>query len=213
MIPKTTLALSACLLVLAACQSSTEPATDPVPVTEDSFAPGALSKYTAISDSGNPWSLGTNTLQGNGIAINGVLLRDSVSAKDGWVEAVADSLDDGGLVLRFSDNEHYYLLAMRDDAAPSPFAGNNLQIYRRTGPGQGAFTSLWVRDVVWARGTSHRVRFEADGDSLRVYMDAVRVGAVRDAPSLTGARLGVRHYGGAASWVSRYRHLAWGALR
>jgi hypothetical protein len=124
-----------------------------------------------------------------------------------------DSIDDGGLVLRFSDNEHYYVLAIRDDQAPPPRNFDNLEIYRRTGAGQAGFVSLWRMDVIWPRGTTHRVRFEVAADSIRVFLDGQRVGAIRDTAQLTGGGIGVRHYGNTASWMSRYRHLSWGQAR
>jgi hypothetical protein len=181
------------------------------PEGEESFPPGALSSYSGYSDGGEfPWSIGSNSLLGNGIGLQSVLIRNSVSLPDGWVETFADSIDDGGLVLRFFDNEHYYVLAIRDDQALSPRNSDNLQIYRRTGAGQAGFVSLWRMNVTWPRGTSRRVRFEAAADSLRVFLDGQRVGAVRDTANLAGGGIGVRHYGASESWISRYRNLRWG---
>lgn len=196
------------ILVLAACRTSTGPGS----ITKDTFGPGALANYTHYSDDGNPWFLGVNSLLGNGYGLQSVLIRKSVSVSDGWVEAVVDSVDDGGLVLRFSDNENYYLLAIRDDAAPSPRNVDNLQVYRRSGEGQGGFVSLWRMNVVWPRGVSHRVRFEAVGKNLTIYLDSNQVGSFFDPRYLTGTGVGVRHYGNNASWVSRYRRLSWGSI-
>jgi hypothetical protein len=64
-------------------------------------------------------------------------------------------------------------------------------------------------DVNWPRGVLHGVRFEAKGDSLRVYFDEERVGAIADPAKLSGRRWGVRHYGPSAGWISRYYRLRW----
>lgn len=178
----------------------------------DTYAAGVLSRYSSYSDEGYPWALGPNSLQGNGFGLQSVLIRKSVFLADGWVETVVDSADDGGLVLRFSDNGSYYLLAIRDDQAPFPRNVDNLQIYRRRGAGQAGFVSLWRTDVTWPRGTPHRVRFEAKDDSLTVYFDAHRVAAISDARPLRGGGIGVRHFGNNAAWITRYRRLSWGSL-
>lgn len=194
------------LFSLAACGSATAPDARN---GHDGFAGDALRRYTTYSDQGNPWSLQPGALRGDGFGLHAVLVRNGAALRDGWVEVLADSVDDGGLVLRFADNEHYYLLAVRDDQAPAPRGQDNLQLYRRSGPGQAGFTSLWRRNVAWPRGTQREVRFEAAGDSLRVYLDGERMGAVADTARLTGSRLGLRHYGDSPDWTTRYRRLRW----
>jgi hypothetical protein len=182
----------------------------PRPSTEDTFAALPLSRYSAYSDKGYPWAVGPASLQGNGVGLQSVLIRKSVFLDDGWVETVIDSADDGGLVLRFSDNENYYLLAIRDDRAPFPRNIDNLQIYRRSGTGQGGFVSLWRTDVTWPRGIPHRIRFEAKRDQLMVYFDGHRLAEISDTQHLHGRGIGVRHYGNSAAWITRYRRLSWG---
>lgn len=208
-----TMRMKRCSIVLlvvmaAACQLSTGPRR----ITEDTFGPGALSRYTGFADQGYPWSLGVHSLQGNGVGLHSILIRKSVFLPDGWVETVVDSVDDGGLILRFSDNENYYLLAIRDDQAPFPRGIDNLQIYRRRGPGQAGFVSLWRMNVTWPRGTAHQVGFEVSGNTLRVYFDMNQVASLSDVVRLSGGGIGVRHYGNSASWISRYRRLEWGKV-
>lgn len=194
-------------LLLSACGNGT--GSDPA-FSEDRFADGALSRYTVYSDGGNPWSVSGGTLRGNGVGLQSVLIRTGDPIRDGWVEAVADSLDDGGLVLRFAGPDRYYVLAMRDDGAPFPFPLENLQIYEKSGPGQAGFRELWTHDAAWPRGTSRTVRFESAGDSLRVYLDGTRVGSVAaPARATDGTGFGVRHYGDAPYWITRYRRLRW----
>lgn len=201
-----TVVLAAVFIVAAACRRTTAHHMQ----NEDHFAPGALASYSAYSDDGMPWSIVPGTLEGNGFGLQSVLIRNYSDITDGWVEVTADSVDDGGIVLRFSDNEHYYLLAIRDDLAPFPRGQDNLQIYRRGGWGQAGFVSLWRANVWWPRGVEHHIRFEAQGDSLRVFFDELKVGAIRDkSVGLGGSGWGVRHYGASRRWMSRYRGLTW----
>jgi hypothetical protein len=169
----------------------------------------AVEGYSHYSDGGYPWSIGPNSLQGNGLGLQSVLIRESTSIRDGWVETVIDSADDGGLVLRFSDNQNYYLLAIRDDQAPPPRSSDNLQIYRRRGKGQEGFVSLWRADVTWPRGVSHHVRFAANAKTLSVYFDGRIIGTIVDTQHLSGGGFGVRHYGSSAGWITRYHRLSW----
>lgn len=197
------------LLQLAACGDATEPTRK---VAEDTFQEGALAQYTAYSDGGNPWSLGTGVLRGDGLGLQSVLIRNGASVRDGWVETVADSVDDGGLVLRFSDKENYYLLAIRDDMAPFPFGRDNLEIYQKSGPGQAGFRSLWVQNINWPRGELRTIRFEAVGDSLKVHVNGSRVGALHSGSTMPGTGFGLRHYGGSQGWITRYRVLRWASM-
>lgn len=202
-----TIAIAALPAGLAFCTNSTSPDG----VRTDHFDVGALSNYSAYADiDANPWAVASGTLQGNGVAQQSVLIRKSDQLTNGWVEITADSIDDGGIALRFSDNEHYWLLAVRDDQSQPPRNTDNLQIYRRGGAGQAGFVSVWRKDIVWPRGTPHRVRFEAEGDTLRAYLDDVITGeVVQPASQITGRGFGVRHYGATTSWISRYRLLRW----
>ena len=193
-------------IYLAGCHHSTGPREA---ITADTFRGSALASYSHHSDGGFPWSVAGGTMRGDGTGLQSVLVRRDAGFTDGWVEVLTDSVDDGGLVLRFSDNERYYLLAIRDDESPAPRDTDNLQIYRRNGPGQGGFTSIWRRNVVWPRGLARRVRFEAAGDRLSVYLDGEPMGEVREQEPLRGEGIGIRHYGASAAWVTRYREFRW----
>lgn len=168
-----------------------------------------LTQYTHYSDEANPWSAHGDTLRGDGYGIQSVRIRNDRSIFNGYVEVDASSVDDGGLVLRFRDNEHYYLLAIRDDSAPPPRNVDNLQIYRRNGTGAGGFFSLFKKNVTWPRGETHRIRFSVSGSTFTVSMDGVVLGGVTE-PSLdSGTGFGLRHYGRSESWTSRYRNFRW----
>jgi hypothetical protein len=206
-VPSASLLILTVSIGLGGCRAATAPRET---IFGDRFGLNALDSYAAYSDSGFPWSAGSGVMRGDGIGLQSVLIRKDVRFTDGWIDVLVDSVDDGGLVLRFADNEHYYLLAIRDDESPPPRNSDNLQIYRRSGPGQAGFTSIWRRNVDWPRGLARRVRFEAAGDRLLVYLDGEPMGdVVVDASSPNGEGIGMRHYGNSAGWISRYRELRW----
>jgi hypothetical protein len=215
LVMRTTRFAAAALLALCACKSTT--ASD-ANVEEDTFDANSLSKYASFSDGGANWVIQNGSLFGTGPANQSVLIRDGVSLTDGWVEAVSSTADDGGLVLRFKDAQNYYLLAFRDDAAPSPRGGLNLAVYHHTG---SAYDQMWVKDVIWARGTAHTLRFEAAGGQLRVYFDGeLQVElttpglGINDPAPYTGAGgVGVRNYGADNSWLSGFDAFRWHAVR
>jgi hypothetical protein len=205
----TTLALAA-LLPLGACQSSTSP--EP---TVDTFSRNTLANYTSYSDGGANWAISSGQLVGTGPANQSVLIRNGLTFTDGWVEAVSPGADDGGLVLRFQDGSHYYLLAFRDDAAPDPRGTYNLAMYHHVG---SEYDQMWVTNVSWPRGTVHTVRFEAAGNLLRAYFDGAKLVELEPSflvndpsPYFGAGGAGVRHYGATAAWVSTFDEFRWSA--
>lgn len=132
---------------------------------------------------------------------------------DGWVEAVSQRADDGGLVLRYLSGSDYYLLAFRDDQAPAPRGAYNLAIYHHFG---WEYRELWHGDVRWPRGSSHAIRLAAEGRRLRAYFDGELAGEVtlaREAndpvPYFGRGGIGVRSYGLDSSWVTTFAAFRW----
>ena len=195
-------------VLAAACNGSTDP--EPRPNSgEDSFSRNTLAAYenVALGQTGT-WRIAGGVLTATGPAIQNVLVRQDASFADGYVETVTSRADDGGLVLRFTSESRYYLLAFRDDEAPGPRGNLNLAVYRRA---EGDFREIARTDVNWPRGTSRRVRFEAAGDLLRVYVDGQLVDDVRDPQPLAAGRVGVRHYGDDDTWITRFDSFRWRA--
>lgn len=202
-------------LLVSACKSGTgaDP-NDTPPVTEDSFDTNTLfSNYTHYSDGSEGWQIANGVLTSTGSADQSVLVRNGVTMTNGWVEAVSDRADDGGLVLRFASPTNYYLLAFRDDSAPEPRGQRNLAIYHHVGL---AYDEIWNTDITWARGTARTIRFEADGPTLRVYVDSVAIGAVTPSPQNNDQSpyagpggVGVRASGLSQAWASTFQTLRW----
>jgi hypothetical protein len=173
----------------------------------DTFNRNTIGEYQAFTDGGGTWSVADGALSGRGIAQHGVLVRKGTRMKTGWVEAKSDTADDGGLVLRFVDNQNYVLLAFRDDAQSPWFYGNNLALYTRV---EGDFDELASLNVSWPRGTLHTVRLEAGDGVLRIYFDGTLLRSV-PMPADTPAEglIGVRHFGETPGWTTRIDELRW----
>lgn len=196
------LAALACA-VLTGCSSST--GSDGA--GSDSFNGNSIGKYQAFTNGGGSWAVANGALSGRGTAEHSVLVRKGTRMQTGWVEARSDMADDGGLVLRFVDNENYVLLAFRDDAQSSWFYGNNLALYTRV---EGDFDEIASLNVTWPRGTMHTVRLEAGDGELLIYFDGTLLRSV-PMPADTPAEglVGVRHYGEDPSWTTRIDQLRW----
>jgi hypothetical protein len=196
LLPAATLALS-----LAACGDElTSPGTAVVRAPDsprmllmggvpgqDSFAVNSLSSYT-IYNTPNAWSISGGHLRADSTAVQSVVIRNGISLQDGYIEAFADSVVDGGLVLRFQSTGNYYLLAIRDD---SRYSHANIEMYKAV---NGAFTRLGTRqDISWTPGVTKNVRFEAEGTTLTAYVDSVVVLQVTDNTYTAAGGVGVRH--------------------
>jgi hypothetical protein len=154
---------------------------------QDSFAVNSLSSYTIYNNPG-AWSISGGYLRADSTAVQSVVIRNGISFSDGYIEAFADSVVDGGLVLRFQSTGNYYLLAIRDD---SRYPQANIEMYKAV---NGVFTRLGTRqDISWTPGVTRNVRFEAEGTTLTAYVDTVAVLQVTDATYTAAGGVGVRH--------------------
>jgi hypothetical protein len=205
-----TVALYSPRTVAVTCADGPEtPPYDPLAAPLDTIPAikAFLESWTVYSDEGQPWRVGDDgELAAQGAALQSVLIRDGDTMRDGWVEATIGHADDSGLVLRFQNNENYYLLALRDDASPFPLAWENVKIYKRV---DGEWLELWETDIEWRRGESRRVRFQADGSRLSVFLDDALAASVVDERPLPAGGFGVRHYGASSESVSRYTSFVW----
>jgi hypothetical protein len=193
-------------LLLAGCNGSTD--TDPKPVQgQDDFSSNTVGRYdqAAVGTLGT-WRISGGVLTATGPAIQNVFVRQNASFADGYVETVSSRADDGGLVLRFTAESSYYLLAFRDDAAPGPFGTSNLAIYRRFGE---RFEEIGRGNIDWPRGTPRTIRFGIAGGKLSVTVDGQLVGEVTDPDPLPAGRVGLRHYGDTAQWITTFDRFSW----
>lgn len=207
----TRLPLLLAALFLAGCNGgSTDPGTDPEPQPvqgQDDFSSNSLGQYDrfAVGTQGT-WNVAGGVLTATGPAIQSVLVRQGTSFADGYAETVSSRADDGGLVLRFTSESSYYLLAFRDDSAPGPFGTFNLAVYRRFGE---RFEEIARENINWPRGTSRTIRFGVAGGVLRVHVDGQLVGEVTDPSPLPAGRVGLRQYGDTNGWITLFDSLRW----
>lgn len=196
--------------LLAGCNGSTDPDPNPEPQPlqgRDDFNVNSLAAYdqAAVGALGQ-WTVGAGRLTATGPAEQAVLVREETAFADGYVEAVSNRADDGGLVLRFTSEGSYYLLAFRDDSAPGPFPDRNLAVYRRVGD---RFEEIAQGDIQWPRGTTRTIRFAIDGGLIRVSVDGEVVGQVVDPLPLPAGRAGLRHYGEDERWITVFDSFRW----
>jgi hypothetical protein len=197
------LACTAALLALAACDHPNDPRVE----ATDGFGSNTLDVYSVAADSGNGWSIDNGELIGTGPVKNSLLLWNGVAIANGWVEAESRRAEDAGLVLHYIDLSNYYLLAFRDDSTKTGLATQNLALVRRTG---GTFTTLQTKDVTWARGTMHTVRFEVAGSKFTVSFDGtVQFEVTEGAGASVPGRFGLRHNGTSSTWVSTFDTFRW----
>lgn len=196
-------ACTAALLALAACDNPTDPRVE----ATDGFGSNTLDVYTVYSDAGDGWSIANGELLGRGPATNSLLLWNGTAIGDGWVETSSRAADDGGLVMKWIDNQTYYVLAIRDDSTRTGLPTQNLALLHRSG---GTFTTLATKDVAWPRGSMHTVRLESIGARFVAYFDgAVQIDVTEGAGALTPGRFGLRHTGADASWASTFDLFRW----
>jgi|GEM_PF-3285177 len=154
---------------------------------QDSFTVNSLSSYTIYNNS-TAWGISGGYLRADSTAVQSVVIRNGISIADGYIEAFADSMADGGLVMRFQSTGNYYLLAIRDDGH---YPTANIEMYKVV---SGVFTTLGTRqDISWTPGVTRNIRFEAEGTTLRAYVDSVVVLTVTDATYSAAGGVGVRH--------------------
>jgi hypothetical protein len=168
----------------------------------DDFTNGSASQYSPVpaADSAR-WQVANGQLIGSGPAENSLLLNPRIAVIDGWIEAVSSRADDGGVVAKWQQDGFYYLLAFHDDGSPLGTA-KNLAILRVS---SGVPQEVWSGDVNWPRGTSHTVRLETSGSTIRASFDGTVMGQVTDTNVATAPGLiGFRTNGPDSSWKAIY---------
>jgi hypothetical protein len=157
----------------------------------DAFSTNTISSYTVHQDSGTPvWGITSGLMQGaTALGLQSVLTRNGFSAADCSVECVSAQLPDGGLVLRYQDQNNFYLLALSDDSGANPT--QNLRLFKRVG---GTFTQLGSPvDVTFtAGGSPHTFRLTISGNNLTAYMDGVSKITATDSATTAAGAVGMR---------------------
>lgn len=174
----------------------------------DDFSTDTLSSYTMTMDGGSP----SAAIAGGVLTITSPagcqasLTRNGTSILNGYVEADIDTAQDSGLLLRFQDQNNFYLLAISDDSGSNPTI--NLTLYRRV---SGTFTALSSYDAVFPRGTQKTIKLYASGTSIKAAFDGVDVISVTDSSITSAGKIGMRGNGppGGTS-DNKFKALRWG---
>lgn len=169
----------------------------------DDFSTNTIANYTTGGNSAGTWSISGGALTAaGGLQITGLLnglFSNRVRCK--MTEAAA-----GGLILRYVDNNNYFLLEVEDaSAATEP---NTLSIWRKQ---SGAFTRLAGPIAIsFTRGTEQAFDFIAIGSRLIAKMNDTVVATANDTNFAATGRAGLSHTGGAGQAV--FTEFTWRAV-
>lgn len=168
--------------------------------SQDGFDTNTLANYDQLADTATTWSIASSRLTAAAGGVQSVLTYFGYVAQDTYIDVVVSQARDAGLVLRFGDNNNYYLLTLNDSGASS--GANTVTFFKRVA---GAFTSLGTFPVVWPTGTFRRIRFQAVGAQLSAFMEGVLIGVAYDTTFQQPGRIGLR----ANTNVSFFEELRW----
>ena len=148
---------------------STEAADSGLGMLEDTFAVDSTASYTQYAGAPATWAVSGGELVATG-GSHALFIRNATSYSNAVVETDVNWAHDGGLILRFIDNSNYYTLVLYDDSGSSPTS--NVRIFKRV---SGVFTALDPgTNITWPRGTSITAKFEANGSTLKSYVNGSR---------------------------------------
>ena len=174
----------------------------------DDFSTDTLSSYTMTMDGGSP----SAAIAGGVLTITSPagcqasLTRNGTSIQNGYVEADIDTAQDSGLLLRFQDQNNFYLLAVSDDSGSNPTT--NLNLYRRV---SGTFTSLGTYNAGFTRGIQRTIKLYASGSTIKASFDGVDVISVTDSAIASAGKIGMRANGPPAGTTNnKFNALRWG---
>ena len=174
-----------------------------IPDDGDFFDTDTTAQYTQYADTNATWAISGGELVATG-GDQAVFVRNGISDTDVAIEVDCNFADDGGMVLRFIDNNNYYLLTIIDDSGSTP--SQNFIIYKRVA---GTFTALGSSsNITWPRGTSKTIKFRVSGTTLTAYVDGTQVISTTDSALAGPGGVGMRNK--LAGKQSKYQAFRWG---
>jgi hypothetical protein len=175
-------------------------------VNNDDFSTNTLASYTQHQDSGSPvWTISSGALSGaSAFGLQATLIRNGFSAANCSVECSSGQMNDAGIVLRYQDQNNFYLLALSDDSGANPTA--NMRLFKRVA---GTFTQLGSSvNITFARNVdTPRFRLTASGTSLIAYFNGVAQISVTDSAISAAGGIGARSSSASAD---TFADLSWG---
>ncbi len=185
------------------------PSPEAYALLRNSFSTDDISHWTFIDEGmrGGPsnWGIFEGSLRQTSDIYEPPIDRNTLSKRgtqavagdQAWTDVIIrvrlQSLDDDtiGLLLRYTDADHYYRFSM-----------DNERGYRRLVKNIGGnFTLLWEDNIGYEVGRAYQLTVEAVGSTLRGYLDDVPMFVVEDS-DLTSGRIGVYSWGNCDSRFS-----------
>ena len=145
--------------------------------------------FSITSDVGIPfWGLGSNgkiVSRQTSISAQSSFVNANFIAANCFAEVTMTTAQDAGLILRFQDQNNFYVATICDDSGSTPTT--NIRLFKRV----GGFGSLGSANLTWARGTLKTIRFTATGTALEVLVDGTSVISTTDSQFSSG-KIGLR---------------------
>lgn len=158
----------------------------------DNFSTNTIANYGQTADTSTTW-----TISGGGISVSGglqsLLYHSAVSTVNARVSVTTGNAYDAGLALRVNGNTHYLLAISSEAYTPSPQVA---RIYKRI---SGTYTDLTgAISITWPSGITKLVEFEAQGSSLRAYLEGALIASISDGSISAAGYCAMRHAGSGA---------------
>lgn len=156
----------------------------------DGFDTNTIANYTVRQDSGTPaW-----TISGSAMNVAGVVGSQSTCTVNGFsqadvsAEVITSGAADSGVVVRYQNQNNFYLVTMSDGSGTNPT--QQLRLFKRV---SGTFTQLGSSvNMGWTHLATHTVRLTATGNSIVVYFDGVAQISVTDSSISAAGSVGMR---------------------
>jgi len=160
--------------------------------------------YTQSKDAGTPtwvWNTAQSRLEGLASADGtnrSILIYNNYSAKDTAVELVCSQAKAGGFVLRYVDQNNFYLVQIYDNTGSGV---NTVLIYKRVA---GTFTSLGTVLATFTRGTQYTFRAEIVGSEIKVYQNGTLLISATDSSLTSAGKVGLMQDGATVSYYHSF---------
>lgn len=145
----------------------------------DTFSTNTIANYTVTKDSGTPnWVVTGGAMNAStALGTQSCCTVNGFSAANASAECVIGGAGDAGLVVRFQDQNNFYLMAL---------SATQIKLFKRVA---GTFTQLGSTVTYGGSGT---VRLTANGTTISVSLNGVVQIAVTDSAISAAGKVGMR---------------------
>jgi phage-related protein len=151
----------------------------PNAIWSDTFSSAStLSNYVSGGDTIGSWLVLAGNLAATGN--KSTLIKKDLAIGDVQIDVISSQAEHAGLILRYQDNDNYYLLEIGDDVSGM---STNFILWKRV---NGNFGRLALADVTWGSGSQKTIGFRACGKRLEVFFSGLKVISIEDPEFVSG---------------------------